>query len=216
MNYPSIEIQNLLSENLLEFLGQENSRHRFTQPESFSWEKYSVQANKKNNADQIADVYENLIARWDLLSSDFPSMNLSNLREKWIKYFFSQFGFDLQYQKSAIEADSGNKFVLSYRGWEGVNAPIVHSSSFQQDLDDKPEERTRKYSPHDTLQRFLNQSNSDLWGIVTNGRCLRILRDFSHQSRKAYIQFDLEILFERRYYEDFRILWRLIHPSRFI
>ena len=216
MNYPSIEIQNLLSENLLDSLGQENSRHKFAQPESFSWEKYSVQANKKNNADQIADAYENLIARWDLLSSDFPSMNLSDLREKWIKYFFSQFGFDLQYQKSSIEADSGNKFVLSYRGWEDVNAPIVHSSSFQQDLDDKPKEKIRKYSPHDTLQRFLNQSNSDLWGVVTNGRRLRILRDFSHQSRKAYIQFDLEILFERRYYEDFRILWRLLHPSRFI
>jgi hypothetical protein len=216
MNYPSIEIQNLLSENLLDSLGQENSRHRFAQPESFSWEKYSVKVNKKNYTDQIADAYENLIVRWDLLSSDFPSMNLSDLREKWIKYFFSQFGFDLQYQKSAIEADSGNKFILSYRGWEGANAPIVHSSSFQQDLDDRSKEKTRKYSPHDTLQRFLNQSNSDLWGIVTNGRYLRILRDFSHQSRKAYIQFDLEMLFEGRHYEDFRILWRLLHPSRFI
>ena len=216
MNYPSIEVQNLLSENLLESLGQEKSRHRFAQLESFSWEENSVKANKKNYTDQIADAYENLIARWDLLSSDFLSMNLSDLREKWIKYFFSQFGFDLQYQKSAIEADSGNKFILSYRGWEGANAPIVHSSSFQQDLDDRSKEKTRKYSPHDTLQRFLNQANSDLWGIVTNGRYLRILRDFSHQSRKAYIQFDLEMLFEGRHYEDFRILWRLLHPSRFI
>lgn len=216
MNYPSIEIQNLISENLLESLGQENSRHKFAQPESFSCEINSVKEIKKNYATQIAETYETLITRWDLLSSDFPSMSLSDLREKWIKYFFSQFGFDLQYQKSAIEADSGNKFILSYRGWEGANAPIVHSSSFQQDLDDRSKEQTRKYSPHDTLQRFLNQSNSDLWGIVTNGRYLRILRDFSHQSRKAYIQFDLEMLFEGRHYEDFRILYRLIHPSRFI
>ena len=216
MNYPSIEIQNLISENLLESLGQENSRHNFAQPESFSCEINSVKEINKNYATQIAEAYENLIVRWDLLSSDFPSMNLSDLREKWVKYFFSQFGFDLQYQKSAIEADSGNKFILSYRGWEGINAPIVHSSSFQQDLDDRLKEQTRKYSPHDTLQRFLNQSNSDLWGIVTNGRYLRILRDFSHQSRKAYIQFDLEMLFEGRHYEDFRILFRLIHPSRFI
>jgi len=216
MNYPSIEIQNLISENLLESLGQENSRHKFAQPESFSCEINSAKEINKNYATQIAEAYENLIVRWDLLSSDFSSMNLSDLREKWVKYFFSQFGFDLQYQKSAIEADSGNKFILSYRGWEGANAPIVHSSSFQQDLDDRAKEQTRKYSPHDTLQRFLNQSNSDLWGIVTNGRYLRILRDFSHQSRKAYIQFDLEMLFEGRHYEDFRILYRLIHPSRFI
>ena len=216
MNYPSIEIQNLISENLLESLGQENSRHQFAQPESFSCEINSVKENKKNYATQIAEAYENLIVRWDLLSSDFPSMNLSDLREKWVKYFFSQFGFDLQYQKSAIEADSGNKFILSYRGWEGANAPIVHSSSFQQDLDDRSKEQTRKYSPHGTLQRFLNQSNSDLWGIVTNGRYLRILRDFSHQNRKAYIQFDLEMLFEGRHYEDFKILYRLIHPSRFV
>jgi len=216
MNYPSIEIQNLLSENLLESLGQENSRHKFAQPESFSCEINSAKEINKNFSSQIAEAYENLIVRWDLLSSDFPSMNLSDLREKWVKYFFSQFGFDLQYQKSAIEADSGNKFILSYRGWEGANAPIVHSSSFQQDLDDRSKEQTRKYSSHDTLQRFLNQSNSDLWGIVTNGRYLRILRDFSHQSRKAYVQFDLEMLFEGRHYEDFRILYRLIHPSRFI
>ena len=71
MNYPSIEIQNLISENLLESLGQENSRHNFAQPESFSCEINSVKEIKKNYATQIAEAYENLIVRWDLLSSDF-------------------------------------------------------------------------------------------------------------------------------------------------
>ena len=72
MNYPSIEIQNLLSENILDSLGQEKSSHRFAQPESFSWEKNIVKINKKNYTEEIAKAYENLKTRWIYYHQIFP------------------------------------------------------------------------------------------------------------------------------------------------
>ena len=217
MSHLSIEISgNLISESLLDSLGQELSTHKFAKPESFRWYKYDVIDSKAIHKSRIAEAYDNLKARWDLLSSNFNQLEISDLREKWIKYFFAQLGYNLQYQKADVVADSGNKFCLSHRGWNGDNAPIVHTVLFYQDLDHKPDDGRHKYSPHDTTQRFLNQSNADLWAIVTNGKELRILRDFHHETRKAYIKFDLESIFESRNYDDFRILYRLIHPSRFI
>jgi len=217
MKNVSIKISgNLLSESLLDTLSQENSKHKFAQPESFKWYKYDIIDSKSIHFTRIAEAYDNLKARWDLLSSDFPEMDISTYRDKWVRYFFSQFGYDLQYQKADIEAESGIKYHLSHRGWNGDHAPVVHTVLYSQGLDDKPEKGRHRYSPHDTLQRYLNQTKAVLWGIVTNGKNLRILRDFHHETRKAYVDIDLETIFDGRNYSDFRMLWRLIHPSRFI
>jgi len=217
MSNLSVEISgNLLSESILESLAGEASKHAFTKPESFRWYKYDVVDSQSIHLSRIAEAYESLKTRWDMLSSSFEEIDISDLREKWIKYLFSLLGYDLEYQKADIAADSGNKFCLSHRGWDGQHAPIIHTVLFSQDLDKKPDDGRHKYSPHDTLQRYLNQADDDLWAIVTNGKELRILRDFHHETRQAYVEFDLELIFEGRNYNDFRLLWRLMHPSRFI
>lgn len=217
MNRPSVEISgNLLSETILDSLAEETSKHSFARPESFKWYKYDIIDSQSLHLSRIAEAYEQSKVRWDMLSSSFNELNISALRDKWIRYLFTQFGYNLEYQKADVVADSGNNFCLSHRGWVGQSAPIVHTVLFSQDLDHKPNDGRHRYSPHDTLQRYLNQANNDLWGIVTNGRELRILRDFHHETRKAYVKFDLELIFEGRNYNDFRLLWRLVHPSRFI
>ena len=217
MSRPSVEISgNLLSEAILDSLAEEGSRHPFAKPESFRWYKYDVIDSQSIHLSRIAEAYEKLKARWDMQSSSFNDLDISALRDKWIRYLFTQLGYNLEYQKADVAADSGNKFCLSHRGWVGESAPVVHTVLFNQDLDRKPDDGRHKHSPHDTLQRYLNQSKTDTWGIVTNGRELRTLRDFHHETRQAYVKFDLELIFEGRNYTDFRLLWRLIHPSRFI
>ncbi len=70
-------------------------------------------------------------------------------------------------------------------------------------------------SPFSMLQTFLNRSDEHLWAILSNGKRLRLLRDNPSLSRAAYIEFDLEAMFEGKVFNEFVILWMLCHESRF-
>lgn len=70
-------------------------------------------------------------------------------------------------------------------------------------------------NPHGLVQEFLNRSPAHLWAIVSNGRRLRVLRDSQALSRQAYLEFDLEALFDGEVYADFVLLWRVVHATRF-
>jgi hypothetical protein len=212
----SVEISgNLLSESIIQTLADENTKHRYAKPDSFRWYKYDVVDTSAVHNFRINNAYEQLIARWDLYANQFRDMPIGELRDKWIKYFFQQLGYELKYLHSAQEAGE-LKFILSHRGWDHDIAPVIHTVLYQQDLDKKTTDGAEKYSPHDNLQRYLINKKEEKWGVVSNGRELRILRDFFHETRKAYIKFDLEMIFEGRSFQDFRLLWRLIHPSRFL
>lgn len=69
-------------------------------------------------------------------------------------------------------------------------------------------------SPHSLVQEFLNRSDAHLWGFVSNGLVLRILRDNASLSRQAFVEFDLQGLFNGESFADFVLLWMLCHQSR--
>jgi hypothetical protein len=69
-------------------------------------------------------------------------------------------------------------------------------------------------SPHGLVQEFLNLSDGHLWGMVSNGHVLRILRDNRSITRTPYIEFDLDAIFDGELYSDFKLLWLLSHQSR--
>jgi hypothetical protein len=70
-------------------------------------------------------------------------------------------------------------------------------------------------NPHGLVQEFLNRSPAHLWGIVSNGLRLRILRDNQALSRQSFIEFDLEAMFSGEIYADFVLLWLVAHATRF-
>jgi len=70
-------------------------------------------------------------------------------------------------------------------------------------------------NPHGLVQEFLNRSVGHLWGVVSNGLEFRILRDNQALSRQAYLQFDLEAMFDGELYADFMLLWLVAHATRF-
>jgi hypothetical protein len=72
-----------------------------------------------------------------------------------------------------------------------------------------------QHNPHALVQEFLNRSSDHLWGIVSNGLQLRVLRDNQALSRLSYLEFDLETIFGSEAYGDFVILWLTIHATRF-
>ncbi|MFC1960440.1 Eco57I restriction-modification methylase domain-containing protein, partial [Chloroflexota bacterium] len=69
-------------------------------------------------------------------------------------------------------------------------------------------------SPHSLLQVYLNRQDDYLWGFLSNGRQLRVLRDNVSLTRQAYVEFDLEAMMTGEIYSDFVLLWLLCHQSR--
>ncbi len=73
----------------------------------------------------------------------------------------------------------------------------------------------RSRSPAFALQDYLNDTEEALWGIVTNGAYLRLMRDNASLTRPAYIEADLAQIFSTEDIASFAALWLLIHRSRF-
>ena len=64
------------------------------------------------------------------------------------------------------------------------------------------------------MQELLNRSSDRLWGIVSNGLVLRLLRDNVSLTRQAYVEFDIEAMFSGELYADFVLLWLVCHQPR--
>ena len=80
-------------------------------------------------------------------------------------------------------------------------------------LDRKPANATRRMSAHALLQEFLNLQEQ-LYGLVTNGKVLRLLRDSSRLVKQSYLEFDLDRIFSDGLFADFAVLYRLLHATR--
>src|SRR5690606_19028181 len=65
------------------------------------------------------------------------------------------------------------------------------------------------------VQELLNRSDRHLWAIVANGGTLRLLRDSSSFVGQAYVEFDLQAMFEGEAFSDFVALYLLAHQTRF-
>lgn len=70
-------------------------------------------------------------------------------------------------------------------------------------------------APHALVQELLNRAPDMLWGIVSNGLRLRLLRDNAALTRPAYVEFDLQSIFDGERYAEFALLWLTCHASRF-
>lgn len=105
----------------------------------------------------------------------------------------------------------------------GQSVPLVISICTETKLLDTPHdrlgdnsgERLRRRSAFGLLQEFLNAADYALWGIASNGLLLRVARDNGSLTRPAWLEADLERLFEEENQAEFSVLWLLLHASRF-
>lgn len=72
----------------------------------------------------------------------------------------------------------------------------------------------RKKSAFQAMQELLNASPEHTWGMVSNGKQLRLLRDAASLTRPTYLEFDLADLLGGQRYAEFANVWRLLHASR--
>jgi hypothetical protein len=137
-------------------------------------------------------------------------------RERWLLILLQELGYGrLPFQGSLpIDEEDGDsaRYPISH---EYDRVPL-HLVTFRQPLDRPDSERAEQFrrSPHSLMQEFLNRSGRSLWGIVSNGLRLRVLRDNVSFTRAAYLEFDLEAMMAGEIYADFTLLWLTAHQSR--
>lgn len=73
----------------------------------------------------------------------------------------------------------------------------------------------KRRSAFGLIQEYLNANERAMWGVVTNGLSLRLVRDNASLTRPAWIEIDLARIFSEQRYADFSLLWLAIHESRF-
>ena len=149
-------------------------------------------------------------AMWTAYSAELETgMDLSRLRERVLIPFLKLLDFDPIYQRAHLPAGDST-WAISHLGWDAPDAPPVLLIA-DEDLDARG---GRRRSPHEELQGYLNNTPVR-WGVLSNGRVLRLLRDYHHTRTRGYVEFDLRAIFESGSRADFLALWRLAHASRF-
>lgn len=145
----------------------------------------------------------------DGLPSDDPATSLT--RERWLMPLFSILGYGRLQAARGLKAN-GEDYPISHF----FSASPLHLLGCRVRLDQKTAglRGAARVSPHGLVQEYLNRNGDSLWGIVTNGETLRLLRDNANVARMSYIEFDLLGMMEGGAYGDFALMWMMLHATR--
>ena len=130
--------------------------------------------------------------------------------ERWTQILLRELGYHPLTEKLIIVDDQS---VPISHTWGDI---AVHLVGWGRDLDRRIDGVTGPagQAPHSVVQSLLNRSEDHLWAVLSNGRRLRVLRDSTSLVGTAYIEFDLEAIFDGELFADFVLLFRLVHATR--
>lgn len=212
MNYPSIRIEGaILSPDILDRLDDAAGQR----PADFGLETGTKVKDEIARAWADAQDYWRIFQRkLETLRPESPAT--TETRQQWITPLLGLLGYQLEFQAKGVELN-GKTYAISHRVTNRGNTPIhIVGASETAGLDRKPERShigAPRMSAHALVQEYLNL-HDELYGIVTNGRVLRLLRDSSRLIKLSYLEFDLDRIFGDGLFADFAILYRLLHVSR--
>ena len=178
-------------------------------------EAYHLDAGEKLN-EAINRAWNRLLGAWTTFRDALAKLPegdaaTSVTRERWLLPLFDELGYGRLQTTKAIEIE-GQAYPVSH-GWQNVPIHLVGAGV---DLDKRTPgvAGAARNSPHSLVQVLLNRSDAHLWGFVSNGLRLRVLRDNVRLTRQAYVEFDLQAMMEGQVYSDFVLLWLVCHESR--
>ena len=133
-------------------------------------------------------------------------------------------GYKLDRQVANIEV-AGTGYDISYTCTDLGNMPfVIIGENITTDgsintldkcsLDYRAKGNMRKKSAHATMLEYLN-ATENVYGIISNGQILRIIRNSGQLVKFTYIEFDLRRMLEEDKYTEFCLMFRLLHASRF-
>ncbi len=183
--------------------------------EGFQPEAYWIPAGERLQ-EQITRSWNRLAGAWKQLQKALgelpdgdPAIGVT--RERFLLPLFSELSYGRLTPAHGLQLN-GKPYPISHLWGRvpihllGVNLPL--------DRRTKGVAGAAGQSPHSLVQEFLNRSPQHLYGFVSNGRQLRLLRDSVAITRQAYVEFDLEAIFEGDLYSEFALMWLVCHASR--
>ena len=209
MNYPSIRIEGaILSPDILGQLEELPGQR----PSDFALD------DGTKVKDEIARAWADAQDYWRIFQRKLETVKeghnaTSETRNLWMIPLLGLLRYDIEYQPRGTELD-GRIYAISHRATNRADAPVhIIGARDSAGLDKKPANATRRMSAHALVQEFLNL-HDQLYGLVTDGRVLRLLRDSSRLVKQSYLEFDLDRIFTDGLFADFAVLYRLSHATR--
>lgn len=134
-------------------------------------------------------------------------------RERWLMILLRELGYGrVSVTPAGGLAADGKQMPVSHV-WEHVP---MHLLGHRIELDRRTQGvvGAATSSPQSMVQELLNRSDAHLWAVLSNGLTLRLLRDSTSLVGSAYIEFDLEAIFDSDLFADFLLLFSVCHQSR--
>ncbi len=209
MLHPSIRLEgSLLSADILDAIERGEKSHQG--PRDFGLE------GTAKVKDEIAEAWAAARTYWAAYQVRLGRLRegatgTSETRNLWMAPFLELLGYHLALAES--ETISGKTYRVSHRDATRDQLP-VHLIGWNESLDRRSTTPgAPRMSPHGLVQEYLNLTEH-LYGVVSNGRLLRLLRDSSRLVNLRFIEFDLERIFTEELFADFALLYRLLHATR--
>jgi hypothetical protein len=161
--------------------------------------------------DAITRSWQRLEGIWTAFQSALAAGGEDGLSRRWLLALFAELGYGQLQPARAMEID-GRSYPVSH-AWDHV---LIHLVSARASLDARTAGvvGAARRSPHALVQEVLNRTEDYLWGFVSNGLLLRLLRDNETLTRQAFVEFDLDAMFSGGEFADFAVLWLVCHQSR--
>lgn len=208
MNHPSVDLQgNVISAEVLDQLLMAEAQGQ--KPADFGL------GNGTTVDRAIGEAWTTVRAKWKQFQEkrgQWATYGFAEARRQWVKPLFQELGYELESADPEQLESTERPFPIALRA-EGLNGFPVHAIGPGRSLDERHKQGGRTQSAHALLQEYLNHGEH-VYGLVTNGLQLRLLRDSTRLGRLAYVEFDLERILEQEIYPDFQALYRLLHASR--
>lgn len=208
MNHPSVDLQgNVISAEVLDQLLMAEAQGQ--KPADFGL------GNGTTVDRAIGEAWTTVRAKWKQFQEkrgQWATFGFAEARRQWIKPLFQELGYELESAPPEQLESTEKPYAITLRA-EGLNGFPVHAIGPGRTLDERHTQGGRTQSAHALLQEYLNHSEH-VYGLVTNGLQLRLLRDSTRLGKLAYVEFDLERILEQEIYPDFQALYRLLHASR--
>ena len=163
---------------------------------------------------EIQSAFSDAHLYWDSFQRRLARSSVSKTtltRQDWTEKLTEVLGYETLNRQRIEPLDGTQAYNIYARVGEGDSASPFHVVSIEQPLDSRTS-RSRR-SPHAVVQEYLNNSDA-LWGVVTNGSKIRLLRNSTRISHPTYIEFDVQGMIESNQFADFATLYRLIHRTR--
>ncbi|MFR4080567.1 MAG: Eco57I restriction-modification methylase domain-containing protein [Prevotella sp.] len=223
MDYTSIHIYgHLLSDDILHHIERENTLNG--NPD----QDFGIDISVSSAIDYV---WSSLRNDWNFYKERANNERLVNKdpygtrrARDLMERLFQSLGYSLDRQATNIEV-AGTNYDISYTCHdlgkmpfiiigEGISADGSIDTLDKCSLDYRAKGGMRKKSAHATMLEYLN-ATENVYGIISNGQILRIIRNSGQLVKLTYIEFDLRRMLEEDKYTEFCLMFRLLHASRF-